>query len=146
MVYLLQSSPLLERLVICNPESDNITFEYKDFSELLDFDEMQFWHLQKEFCCVSNHLKRVEIVGFELDNEKSKILLALAKFLLEEAVGLEKMIIVLELKMSRGGVPIDPHDLGDFHDVIQLQEGCRRASRNAEVIVKYRLNGLPREL
>ncbi|XP_056171927.1 F-box protein At5g03100-like isoform X2 [Syzygium oleosum] len=142
MAYVLKSSPRLERLVICNPKSDNITFDNKDYPELCDFDEKQFWHSQKEFYCVANHLKRVEIVGFEFDNEKSKLLLDLAKFFLEEAVGLEKMIIDVELKMSRRGVPMDPHDLWGIQVVIQLQEGCRRASRNAEVIVNY-FNGLP---
>ncbi|KAF8029791.1 hypothetical protein BT93_E2273 [Corymbia citriodora subsp. variegata] len=121
-------------------------FENEDYPELCDFDEKQYWPSQKEFYCVANNLKRVEIAGFELDNEKSKLLLALAKFLLEKAVGLEKMILDAELRMSCQGLPIDPHDLGDLHDVIQLQEGCRRASRNAEVIVNYHFNGLPHEL
>ncbi|KAF7847773.1 hypothetical protein BT93_L2584 [Corymbia citriodora subsp. variegata] len=146
IAYLLRSSPLLERLVIRNPNSKNITFENEDYPELCDFDEKQYWPSQKEFYCVANNLKRVEIAGFELDNEKSKLLLALAKFLLEKAVGLEKMTLDAELRMSCQGLPIDPHDLGDSHDVIQLQEGCRRASRNAEVIVNYHFNGLPREL
>ncbi|XP_056171730.1 F-box protein At5g03100-like [Syzygium oleosum] len=46
------------------------TFDNKDYPELYDFDEKQFWHSQKGFYCVANHLKRVEIVGFEFDNEK----------------------------------------------------------------------------
>ncbi|KAF8029792.1 hypothetical protein BT93_E2274 [Corymbia citriodora subsp. variegata] len=118
----------------------------KDFLELCDFDEEQFWGSQKDFYCVGNHLKSVEIVGFELDNEKSKLLLALAKFLLEKAVGLEKMILDAEVRMPCQGLPIDPHDPWDFHDVIRLQEGCRRASKNVEVIVNHRSNGLPHEL
>ncbi|XP_056171928.1 uncharacterized protein LOC130139288 [Syzygium oleosum] len=160
LAYLLQSSPLLERLVICNPKSNR--FMNKDFPELGDFDEKQFWRSQKEFYCVANHLKRVEIVGFVFYYGGSILLLALAKFLLEEAVGLEKMIIdagcyLWRCRYRRGlpanrhdrrrqVVPTDPHDLQDFHDVIQLQKGCRRASRNAEVIVNYRFNGLPYEL
>ncbi|KAF8024331.1 hypothetical protein BT93_F1500 [Corymbia citriodora subsp. variegata] len=121
-------------------------FKNKDFPELYDFDEKQFWPSQKEFHCVANHLKSVEIIGLEFNCENSKILLALAKFLLKEAVGLEKITIDAELRMSRQGVTIDPRDLRDFHDVIQLQKGSRRASRKAEVIVKYRFNGPRYEL
>ncbi|KAI6705000.1 hypothetical protein NL676_007962 [Syzygium grande] len=137
-------------------------FKNKDFPELGDFDEKQFWLSRKEFYCVANHLKRVEIVRLVFYYGGSILLLALAKFLLEEAVGLEKMIIdagcYLWRRRFRRGlpanrhdrccqvVPTDPHDLQDFHDVIQLQKGCRRASRNAEVIVSYRFNGLPYEL
>ncbi|KAF8029801.1 hypothetical protein BT93_E2278 [Corymbia citriodora subsp. variegata] len=145
IMYLLQSSPLLERLVIHNQKSNN-TFKNKDFPEPYDFDEKQFWPSQKEFHCVANHLKSVEIIGLEFDSENSKILLALAKFLLKEAVGLEKITIDAELRMSHQGVTIDPHDLRDFHDVIQLQKGGQRASRKAEVIVKYRFNGPRYEL
>ncbi|KAF7847774.1 hypothetical protein BT93_L2585 [Corymbia citriodora subsp. variegata] len=146
IAYLLRSSPLVERLVICIPDFKNVTFKNEDYLDLCDFYEKQYWPSQKEFYCVPNHLKRVEIAGFELDKEKSKLLLALVKFLLEKAVGLEKMILDAELRISYQGLPIDPRDLGDLHDVIQLQEGCRRASRSAEVIVNYHFNGLPHQL
>ncbi|XP_048131413.1 F-box/LRR-repeat protein 25-like [Rhodamnia argentea] len=63
----------------------------KDFPKLCNFVEKQFGRSRKDFPCVANQLKRVEIVGFEFNNEKSKLLRALAKFLLEEAVELEKI-------------------------------------------------------
>ncbi|XP_048131443.1 F-box protein At5g03100-like [Rhodamnia argentea] len=67
------------------------TFRKKDFPKLCNFVEKQFGRSRKDFPCVANQLKRVEIVGFEFNDEKSKLLRALAKFLLEEAVELEKI-------------------------------------------------------
>ncbi|XP_048131478.1 F-box/LRR-repeat protein 25-like [Rhodamnia argentea] len=63
----------------------------KDFPKLCNFVEKQFGCSRKDFPCVANQLKRVEIVGFEFNNEKSKLLRALSKFLLEETVELEKI-------------------------------------------------------
>ncbi|XP_048131422.1 F-box/LRR-repeat protein 25-like [Rhodamnia argentea] len=91
IAFLLRSSPLLERLAICNPKSNNARFRKKDFPKLCNFVEKQFGCSRKDFPCVANQLKRVEIVGFEFNNEKSKLLRALSKFLLEETVELEKI-------------------------------------------------------
>ncbi|KAI6683716.1 hypothetical protein NL676_029629 [Syzygium grande] len=81
IVYMLRSSPCLEKLVIHLTDLPPLMFKLDE--EHFNFDEEDFLCSRKgNFQCLPKHLKRVEIIGLEADSFGSKHLLALIKFLL----------------------------------------------------------------
>ncbi|KAJ8627878.1 hypothetical protein MRB53_021185 [Persea americana] len=98
---LLWSSPDLENLIIDLGRYDCI---YEDKSCMLkyDFDEREYWEsLTATFPCLVHHLKTIKITGFVGEGSSIKVTsfhekdeqIKLVKFLLKNAMVLEKMII-----------------------------------------------------
>ncbi|XP_048131461.1 F-box protein At5g03100-like [Rhodamnia argentea] len=129
IAYMLRSSQCLEKLVIyltCFP-----MFElHRESEERFNFDEEDFLCSRKgNFECLVKHLKRVEIVGFEAYVGESKHLFALIKFLLGDALVLEKLIIKAKLPPTPDG----QKQLQVIQNVLSYQ----RASKNAEIVLDY---------
>ncbi|XP_065624036.1 putative F-box/LRR-repeat protein At3g18150 [Quercus suber] len=99
---LLQSSPYLEKLVINLVPSYNSDLEFsQDFIIDNNFDHEENWKSQnREFGCLSRHLKTVEIVGFEAKCFGVKYLTGLVQFLLKHARVLEKLVIYGKAEVS----------------------------------------------
>ncbi|XP_056161571.1 F-box protein At5g03100-like isoform X2 [Syzygium oleosum] len=100
-----------------------------------NFDEEDFLCSRKgNFQCLAKHLKRVEIIGPEADSFGSKHLLALIKFLLGDALVLEKLIIKAKLPTRHGQKGFEAAVLSKLFGVSKNVLSCRRASKHAEVI------------
>ncbi|KAK3431710.1 hypothetical protein EUGRSUZ_E03703, partial [Eucalyptus grandis] len=113
-------------------------FQYsldEESKESFNCDEEDFLCSRKEnFQCLAKHLKRVEIT---IDNFGLERLLALIKFLLGDALALEKMIIKANLNMGHGQEHVRATILSKLLVVSQNMLSYRRASRNAEVIFSH---------
>ncbi|XP_048132435.1 F-box protein At5g03100-like [Rhodamnia argentea] len=139
IVHLLRSSPCLEKLVIRLAGFTNLQFELDEESkDRFNYDEEDFLCARKgNFECLAKHLKRVEIIGFQANSFRSKYLLALMKFLLGDALVLEKLIIKAELPSQYGQERHQDPVLSELLGVMQEVLSYRRASRNAEVIFNH---------
>ncbi|XP_048131431.1 F-box protein At5g03100-like [Rhodamnia argentea] len=103
---------------------------HRESEERFNFDEEDFLCSRKgNFECLVKHLKRVEIVGCEAYVGESKHLLALIKFLLGDALVLEKLIIKAKLPPTPDG----QKQLQVIQNVLSYQ----RASKNAEIVFDY---------
>ncbi|XP_056159998.1 uncharacterized protein LOC130135284 [Syzygium oleosum] len=111
---MLRSSRRLEILVIHRTRSRPLTFKL-DEESIERFNE-DFWSRKGNFQCLAKHLKRVEIIGFAI-SFGSKHLLALIKFLLGDALTLEKMIIEADFHAQRGQKHLEAADLSKLLDV-----------------------------
>ncbi|XP_056159993.1 F-box protein At5g03100-like [Syzygium oleosum] len=136
IAYILRSSQCLEKLAIHLTCSCIFKFKLDEESTERFNEDLLSW--KGNFQCLAKHLKRVEIIGFAV-SLGSKHLLALIKFLLGDALVLEKMIIKVDLHAQRGQKHLEAADLskllGVYLDVLSYQ----RASQNAEVIFNYSL-------
>ncbi|XP_048132440.1 F-box protein At5g03100-like [Rhodamnia argentea] len=138
IAYLLKSSQCLEKLDIVLTDLPLQLELFEESAERLNFDEGDFLPSRKgNFEFLVKHLKRVEIIGFGANSFGSKHLLALIKFLLGEALVLEKLIIKTELPTCHGQKCLDAAVLskllGTSRNVLRYQ----RASKIAEVIFDY---------
>ncbi|XP_056171719.1 uncharacterized protein LOC115693492 [Syzygium oleosum] len=107
IAYMLRSSQGLEKLVIhlTNLPRSKVQLELDEESEdRVNFDKEELLCLRKgNLGCLAEHLKRVEISGIGADRFGSNHLLALIKFLLGDALVLEKLVI--EVKLPTHFVP-----------------------------------------
>ncbi|XP_030477191.2 F-box protein At5g03100-like [Syzygium oleosum] len=137
IAYMLRSSQCLEKLVIHLTRSCPVPFKVDE--EIIEhFDEDLLCSRKGNFQCLAKHLKRVEIIDFAYGFE-SKHLLALIKFLLGDALALEKMIIKADLHAQRVKKRLRVTDLCELLGVSRNVLSYRRASQNAEVIFDYPL-------
>lgn len=106
----------------------------------LDEESLARFSFDEDILCSrkGNFLKRVEIIGF-VYGFGSKHLLALIKFLLGNALSLEKMIIKADLHAQRGQKHLKTADLSKLVGVSRNVLSYRRASQNTEVIFDYPL-------
>ncbi|XP_030470513.2 F-box protein At5g03100-like isoform X1 [Syzygium oleosum] len=133
IAYMLRSSPCLEKLVILLTDLPPLMFMLDE--GCFNFDEEDFLCSRKgNFQCLAKHLKRVEIIGPEADSFGSKHLLALIKFLLGDALVLEKLIIKAKLPTRHGQKGFEAAVLSKLFGVSKNVLSCRRASKHAEVI------------
>ncbi|XP_039168053.1 F-box protein At5g03100-like isoform X1 [Eucalyptus grandis] len=136
IAYMLRISQCLEKLVICLTGLPLSMYSLDEESkESFNYDEEDFLCSRKgNFQCLAKHLKRVEIT---IDNFGLERLLALIKFLLGDALALEKMIIKANLNMGHGQEHVRATILSKLLVVSQNMLSYRRASRNAEVIFSH---------
>ncbi|KAK3431711.1 hypothetical protein EUGRSUZ_E03702 [Eucalyptus grandis] len=107
----------------------------EESKESFNCDEEDFLCSRKgNFQCLAKHLKRVEIT---IDNFGLERLLALIKFLLGDALALEKMIIKANLDMGHVQERVRATVLSKLLVVSQNMLSYRRASKNAEVIFSH---------
>ncbi|KAI6668866.1 hypothetical protein NL676_007088 [Syzygium grande] len=116
-----------------------LAFELDEESKKhFNFDEEDFLCSRKgNFECLAKHLKRVEIIGFAADSFGSKTLLALIKFILGDALVLEKLIIKAELPARHVQKHLQAAVLSKLLGVSKNVLSCPRASKKAEVIFNY---------
>ncbi|XP_030441978.2 F-box protein At5g03100-like isoform X4 [Syzygium oleosum] len=136
IAYMLRSSQCLEKLVIHLTHSCPSTFKLDEESVERFNEDLLSW--KGNFQCLAKHLKRVEIIGFAV-SLGSKHLLALIKFLLGDALALEKMIIKVDLHAQSGQKRLEAADLSKLLGVCRDVLSYQRASQNAEVIFNYPL-------
>ncbi|KAF8029758.1 hypothetical protein BT93_E2248 [Corymbia citriodora subsp. variegata] len=135
----LRSSQCLEKLVIHPTDLPLSKFgSHEESKERFNFDEEDFlcsWEGNYE--CLAKHLKRVEIIGFEADSFWSNHLLALIKFILGDALVLEKLIVKAKLPTRHLQKHLQAAVLSKLLGVSQNLLSFRRASKKAEVVFDY---------
>ncbi|RWR88403.1 putative F-box protein [Cinnamomum micranthum f. kanehirae] len=140
---LLWSSPDLENLIIDLGRYDCI-YEDKDCMLKYDFDEREYWEsLTATFPCLVHHLKTIKITGFLGEGSRIKVTsfhekdeqIKLVKFLLKNAMVLEKMIIHVCDRPKFVKVEQWPEIL---LGVAQKLVAFPRASSRAEVTFSYK--------
>ncbi|PKI41396.1 hypothetical protein CRG98_038219 [Punica granatum] len=108
-------------------------------------DEELYWVLSRELQslhCLNQCLKRVEIVSFDANSLGSKAVLALIKFLLREAVVLEKMVINVEGSRAKDRAgSVEAGDLWKLFEVTHKIQSYPRVSEGAELVFNYRFKG-----
>ncbi|XP_056159992.1 putative F-box/LRR-repeat protein At3g18150 isoform X2 [Syzygium oleosum] len=139
IAYILRSSQCLEKLVIRLTRSCVSKLKLDEESiQRFNFHEDLLCSRKGNFQCLAKHLKRVEIIDFACGLE-SKHLLALIKFLVGDALALEKMIIKANLRAQHVQKLVRVADICQLHGVSRNVLSYRRASQNAEVIFDYPL-------
>ncbi|XP_056159983.1 putative F-box/LRR-repeat protein At3g18150 isoform X3 [Syzygium oleosum] len=139
IAYILRSSQCLEKLVIHLTRSCVSKLKLDEESiQRFNFHEDLLCSRKGNFQCLAKHLKSVEIIDFACGFE-SKHLLALIKFLVGDALALEKMIIKANLRAQHVQKLVRVADICQLHGVSRNVLSYRRASQNAEVIFDYPL-------
>ncbi|XP_056171712.1 putative F-box/LRR-repeat protein At3g18150 [Syzygium oleosum] len=135
IAYMLQSSQCLEKLVIRLIRFPKFVLD-EESKARYTFDEDFLCSRKGSFECLAKHLKRVEIIGCE-DSLGWKHVLALIKFLLGDALVLEKLIIKAELFPQYIPKHLQAVVLSKLLGVFRNVLSYRRASKIAEVIFDY---------
>ncbi|OWM91309.1 hypothetical protein CDL15_Pgr000253 [Punica granatum] len=141
---LLERSCFLEKLVIDMTSLSMSEFPVESLG-IPCHDEELYWVLSRELQslhCLNQCLKRVEIVSFDANSLGSKAVLALIKFLLREAVVLEKMVINVEGSRAKDRAgSVEAGDLWKLFEVTHKIQSYPRVSEGAELVFNYRFKG-----
>lgn len=92
--------------------------------------------------CLNRSLKHVEIVSFDTNCLGSKAVLALIKFLLHEAMVLEKMVINVDGSRAKNRArPVEPGDMCKLLEATHMIQSYTRGSEGAEIVFNYHFKG-----
>ncbi|XP_077242141.1 putative F-box protein At1g49610 [Tasmannia lanceolata] len=145
IVSLLKASPDLETIIISITLTSSVRFD-EEFMRTHDFVQSEYWQMQKSpFPCLAHRLKSVEIHGFMGCDRPMKIRnrgltnrqenqLKLVKFLLKNAMVLEKMTI----SFSEGFLREAVKRLAPVVKIVEEISGYPRASSQAEILFSYK--------